>query len=875
MKKKIVYIAPHLSTGGMPQYLYKQMELLVNEFDIYCIEWSDVTGGVLVVQRNKVKSLLGNRLLTLGENKEELFQMLKRINTDVIHLQEIPELFIPNDIAEKLYTKDRKYCIIETSHDSSQSAKSKRFFPDKFLFVSEYQVGLYKELGIPSDVVEYPIEFFRRTKTKEQAQKDLGMNPNIKHVINVGLFTPRKNQAEIIEYARLLKDHPIQFHFIGNQADNFKYYWEPLMKDFPSNCKWWNERTDVENFYQAADLFLFTSRGSQHDKETMPLVIREAISWQVPSLIYNLNVYENYFDKFDNISYLDFTYGKNNLPKILDKVGLKKSKIFYTMNGEEDLHSYEYPNSTVDSIQKYGDSGGQYHATYILKELEPNDFKIEKDSVFVDLGANIGMSSIYAKEAGAKEIICFEPDPNLISIIQKNVPEAKVYNYAIGDKKDNIELYHWPYNHVNQGPKYNINVISLKDVLDIVGKEIDYLKIDIEGFEEFIFDDLTQTECSKIKKMFLEHHNTDNTEKFVSKLRDKGFDSFVHNGSGQNYIYAKYRKNTTMVQHYNINTKWDVEEQILHYSCNTDINYPIVLSLKHYQSDTILWSVKHDTLPANIQFWMTPISKNYLFLKEQKYFTGVKVCIYRDDTGEQIYEMPYFYKFVNIPNVKLTNFVANHMNYVEFFVDKKYSKWLDKPYQNVVDVGANVGVFTEYMLQNSFAKQVYAVECDSIALKDLRNNFSRIRNVEIIDKALSSSKGKIKFYQSKESPVISSTLSPDKLENHNAGMKGDNIYEVETITLQEILEKCVTIDLLKIDIEGGEYDVIEKLDDNLFGSINNIFVECHFFEKNYAERYQNLKNKLINNGYEIEELIDSSNMSKYAAMSECIFAKKL
>jgi len=26
MKKKIVFIAPHLSTGGMPQYLVKQVE---------------------------------------------------------------------------------------------------------------------------------------------------------------------------------------------------------------------------------------------------------------------------------------------------------------------------------------------------------------------------------------------------------------------------------------------------------------------------------------------------------------------------------------------------------------------------------------------------------------------------------------------------------------------------------------------------------------------------------------------------------------------------------------------------------------------------------------------------------------------------------
>ena len=61
-----------------------------------------------------------------------------------------------------------------------------------------------------------------------------------------------------------------EFHSLGNRADNFKWYWEPLAQDTPPNLTWWNERTDVDAFYQAMDLFLFTSRGSVNDKETMP-----------------------------------------------------------------------------------------------------------------------------------------------------------------------------------------------------------------------------------------------------------------------------------------------------------------------------------------------------------------------------------------------------------------------------------------------------------------------------------------------------------------------------------------------------------------------------------------------------------------------------
>jgi glycosyltransferase involved in cell wall biosynthesis len=318
---KILYVAPHLSTGGLPQFLLKKIQVLNSECDVYCVEYAN--HGGFVVQREQVKSLLKNKFIELGENKAQLLNIIKDLCPDVVHLEEMPEYFMDMTLAEKIYSKDRNYLIFETSHDSSFNSNNKRVFPDKFTFVSEYQKRNVENLGVASEVHEYPI-VLRSRKNREEALKVLGLDPNKKHVVNVGLFTPRKNQAEIIEYAKKLKDYPIQFHFIGNQADNFKFYWEPLMKEFPSNCTWWNERKDVENFYQAADLFLFTSRGSEHNKETSPLVIREAISFNLPSLIYNLPVYLGMYDKFNNIEYLDFDDLKINEKKILNKLGIKE-----------------------------------------------------------------------------------------------------------------------------------------------------------------------------------------------------------------------------------------------------------------------------------------------------------------------------------------------------------------------------------------------------------------------------------------------------------------------------------------------------------------------------------------------------------------------
>ena len=324
--KKLVFVAPHLSTGGLPQYLYKQIQTLINDYEIWCLEWVNHTGGKLVVQRNRIEDILGSHLITIGEDKSEIISQIEKIQPDIIHFQEIPEYFIPHNIAERIYNTNRRYKIIETSHDSSYDVQTKRHFPDKFMMVSQYQVNEYLKLGIPTELVEYPIEYKTRTKSREEVLIGMRLDPNIKHVVNVGLFTPRKNQAEIIEYAKGLVDYPIQFHFIGNQADNFQHYWQPLMKDFPKNCTWWGERSDVDTFYEMADLFLFTSRGHATDKETMPLVIREAISWKTPSLIYNLPVYLNYFDKYNTIEYLDFADLYSNKDTIVKKLGIEKLK---------------------------------------------------------------------------------------------------------------------------------------------------------------------------------------------------------------------------------------------------------------------------------------------------------------------------------------------------------------------------------------------------------------------------------------------------------------------------------------------------------------------------------------------------------------------
>ena len=77
--KKNIFITPHLSTGGLPQYLIKKVEGFLDAPapDVFVIEYNDITGGEFVVQRNKIRSLLNNNLITLGEDKTSLIKFIE------------------------------------------------------------------------------------------------------------------------------------------------------------------------------------------------------------------------------------------------------------------------------------------------------------------------------------------------------------------------------------------------------------------------------------------------------------------------------------------------------------------------------------------------------------------------------------------------------------------------------------------------------------------------------------------------------------------------------------------------------------------------------------------------------------------------------
>jgi len=302
-KMRILFLAPHLSTGGMPQYLLKKIEMFNGTADIWCIQYSN-TSDIYVVQKNQIINIIGqDKFFCLGDDKRELLRLIDEIAPDVIHFEDFVEFFIDDTIVKEIYSADRPYFICETCHNSNVRPDDKRWYCDKLVMVNQWMCERFKDLDIPTDIHEYPIEDLVRLdrKEREEIMVSLGLDPKKKHIINIGLFTPGKNQGELMSYARLAESQnlPYQFHFIGNQAINFKDYWGPLMEKVPSNCKIWGERGDTETFYSFADLFIFTSNW-----ELNPIVIKETLSWKVPLLMKRLVPYMDFYDNMDLVTYL-------------------------------------------------------------------------------------------------------------------------------------------------------------------------------------------------------------------------------------------------------------------------------------------------------------------------------------------------------------------------------------------------------------------------------------------------------------------------------------------------------------------------------------------------------------------------------------------
>lgn len=201
----------------------------------------------------------------------------------------------------------------------------------------------------------------------------------------------------------------------------------------------------------------------------------------------------------------------------------------------------------------------------VLKEVwikniyDKHDIKVEKGDTVIDIGAHVGMFSIYASEISQTgNVYAFEPFIENFQRLEKhkiinNKKNLFIYNKGVSDKEGIQTLYLSPDNNTGghslhlkteSEKKIDIHTIRLTDFCNNEKIDrIDFLKMDCEGAE---FDILKSDETilQKVKKIIMECHpyNDNTVENMIRLLERNGFKVVRESNStpsGVEMLYAK------------------------------------------------------------------------------------------------------------------------------------------------------------------------------------------------------------------------------------------------------------------------------------------------------------------------------------------------
>jgi FkbM family methyltransferase len=190
----------------------------------------------------------------------------------------------------------------------------------------------------------------------------------------------------------------------------------------------------------------------------------------------------------------------------------------------------------------------------------PVDLPIEANDIVVDIGANIGVFTIFAACRTQNTVHAFEPFPRNIEFLNRNVstnglPNVTTHCVAVSEKTGSAKLYlgelsagHMLFDHSIKGKleKYvEVPTTTLQRIMDDNGLgQIDFLKLDCEGCEGSILVSTPIDYIQRVRKIAMEFHDNVsilNHEEIQGLLKKAGFVTQL-NWDGKSpfgYLYAK------------------------------------------------------------------------------------------------------------------------------------------------------------------------------------------------------------------------------------------------------------------------------------------------------------------------------------------------
>lgn len=220
------------------------------------------------------------------------------------------------------------------------------------------------------------------------------------------------------------------------------------------------------------------------------------------------------------------------------------------------------------------------------------------------------------------------------------------------------------------------------------------------------------------------------------------------------------------------------------------------------------------------------------------------------------------YRFRNGASVQIAR-ALDHVPLIEVFLRQDYGKIADKAV--VLDLGANIGAFSIYAATTARSVQVYAYEPFPAFFELLQRNIRQNRleeTVRCFNLAVASDASN-RDLQTQGADLFFPRLRRET----NAAAAPPQFRTVLCTTLSDILRvnALATVDLLKMDCEGSEYEILYSTPASIFSRIKELRIEYHNLSAP-EENVQNLKRFLNASGYTVihEKPISETNGNLWA-----------
>ncbi|GMV78095.1 MAG: hypothetical protein AMXMBFR79_12280 [Chitinophagaceae bacterium] len=145
----------------------------------------------------------------------------------------------------------------------------------------------------------------------------------------------------------------------------------------------------------------------------------------------------------------------------------------------------------------------------------------------------------------------------------------------------------------------------------------------------------------------------------------------------------------------------------------------------------------------------------------------------------------------------------------------------------VFDIGANVGIFSYFVKKRFPSAKLFSFEPDKKLIPIINKNLYPFKNYHVMEVAITDYDGEIDFFYNIDSSQVNSTEVDALTPFTTIEKMKSNKVKCRTISSFCQEHNIKNIDLLKIDIQGGEYKAL-KASENIFGITNQMLVEICF-----------------------------------------------